>query len=200
MRAATFWFVLAIHVVFFLVFAVLRSPTRPDDPVDAPATTFIFLPEVVKPVESVPAPAVAGRAARRAAPQCRRLSVPRQFPNQTLPASLQRPPLTGGRKPGSQPTTYWRLRGTDGSTPRYWNHMTCPTPRRPTCLEQAGYNFCSLNLGLREQTPLVQKKVSARRRHGGRVDGSARLMGLASGRGAGQAAQRHKTAWAGATF
>jgi hypothetical protein len=69
MRAATFLFVLAIHVVFFLVFALLRSPTRPDDAVDAPATTFIFLREVVKPVESVPAPAVAGRTARRAAPQ-----------------------------------------------------------------------------------------------------------------------------------
>jgi len=69
MRAATFLFVLAIHVVFFLLFAVLRSPTRPGDAVDAPATTFIFLPEVVKPVESVPAPAVAGRTARRAAPE-----------------------------------------------------------------------------------------------------------------------------------
>ena len=69
MRAATFLFVLAIHVVFFLLFAVLRSPTRPGDAVDAPATTFVFLPEVVKPVESGPAPAVAGRAARRAAPK-----------------------------------------------------------------------------------------------------------------------------------
>jgi hypothetical protein len=69
MRAATFWFVLAIHVVFFLVFAVLRSPARPGDAADAPATTFISLPEVVKPVESIPAPAVAGRAARRAAPK-----------------------------------------------------------------------------------------------------------------------------------
>jgi hypothetical protein len=94
MRAATFLLVLAIHVVFFLLFAVLRSPTRPGDAVDAPATTLIFLPEVVKPVESVPAPAVAGRT------------------------------LTGGRKPGSQPTTYWRLRGANASTPRYWNHMT----------------------------------------------------------------------------
>jgi hypothetical protein len=61
--------VLAIHVVFYLLFAVLRGPTRDLSEADAPATTLIFVPEVVKPVESTSAPAVAGRVRRRPPPR-----------------------------------------------------------------------------------------------------------------------------------
>jgi hypothetical protein len=68
MRAATLSIVLAIHALFFLLFALSRGPAPWLGGADAPATTLIFLPEDVKPVESVHAPPVAARAARRAAP------------------------------------------------------------------------------------------------------------------------------------
>jgi len=68
MRAVTLIIVLAIHAMFLILFALSRGPARRIDQVDAPGTTLIWVPEGVKPVESVPASPVAARAARRAAP------------------------------------------------------------------------------------------------------------------------------------
>src|SRR4051812_24904308 len=68
MRAVTLIIVLAIHAMFLILFALSRGPARWIDQVDAPGTTLIWVPEGVKPVESVPASPVAARAARRAAP------------------------------------------------------------------------------------------------------------------------------------
>jgi len=67
MRAATLIIVLAIHAMFWILFTVSRGPARWIGQADAPVTTLIFVPERVKPVESVPTPPVAARAARRAA-------------------------------------------------------------------------------------------------------------------------------------
>jgi hypothetical protein len=68
MRAATLIIVLAIHAMFVVLFALSGGPARWRDGSDAPATTLIFLPEAVRPVESARVPPVAARAARRAAP------------------------------------------------------------------------------------------------------------------------------------
>jgi hypothetical protein len=68
MRAATFVVVLAIHVVFFFVFALHRSPDRQDVTEVAPAGTLMLLQEA-KPVELAAEPPVTARARRRAAPK-----------------------------------------------------------------------------------------------------------------------------------
>jgi hypothetical protein len=68
MRAATLIIVLAVHALFVILFALSRGPQRWIGRTEGPVTTLILLPEVVKPVEPVPTPAVAARAARRAAP------------------------------------------------------------------------------------------------------------------------------------
>jgi hypothetical protein len=68
MRMATLIIVLTIHALFVILFALSRGPQRWIGQTAAPLTTLILLPEVVKPVESVPTPPVAARAARRAAP------------------------------------------------------------------------------------------------------------------------------------
>jgi len=68
MRAVTLIIVLAIHAMFWILFARSHGPARWIGRADGPVTTLIFVPEGVKPVESVPTPPVAARAARRAAP------------------------------------------------------------------------------------------------------------------------------------
>src|SRR3569833_1344378 len=71
MRAATLIIVLAIHAMFLILFALSRGPARWIGGTDAPVTTWTFLPDGVKPVESMPTSPVAARAARaarRAAP------------------------------------------------------------------------------------------------------------------------------------
>ncbi|MFL6601478.1 MAG: hypothetical protein ACJ8R9_09110 [Steroidobacteraceae bacterium] len=44
MRVATIFFVLIIHVVFFLIFATLRRPVAPAGKQDTPAAAVFFLP------------------------------------------------------------------------------------------------------------------------------------------------------------
>jgi len=90
MRAATFLVVLAIHAVLFLLFAVLRTPTRTPSEVDVPPTTLIFLPEVVKPVESAPAPPAAGHIVRFRRIPARESSTPE-------PAGITPPPAPDWR-------------------------------------------------------------------------------------------------------
>ncbi|MEA3180520.1 MAG: hypothetical protein QOI59_4043 [Gammaproteobacteria bacterium] len=72
MRTATFIVVLAIHAVFFFLFAVHRSPARLLMSESEPPATLMLLREV-KPVETAAKPAakppMAARAARRAAPE-----------------------------------------------------------------------------------------------------------------------------------
>jgi hypothetical protein len=68
MRAATLIIVLALHALFLILFALSRGPARWIGQTDAPLTTLIWVPEVVKPVESAQAPPVAARTVRPAAP------------------------------------------------------------------------------------------------------------------------------------
>jgi hypothetical protein len=68
MRAATFVVVLAIHAVFFFLFALPRSPDRQDATEVTPAGMLMLLQEA-KPVELAAEPPVTARARRRAAPK-----------------------------------------------------------------------------------------------------------------------------------
>src|SRR4051794_29121704 len=68
MRAATLIIVLTIHAMFVILLAASRGPVRRSGGADVPLTTLIFPPEAVRPVEPAPAPPVAARAVRRAAP------------------------------------------------------------------------------------------------------------------------------------
>jgi hypothetical protein len=72
MRTATFVVVLAFHVLLFLLFAALRTPSRHSSEAEAPTTVF-FLPQPeltrAPQAERPPETQVTARAARPAAPK-----------------------------------------------------------------------------------------------------------------------------------